>query len=792
MLLFKKFWMISLVLLFLSNLFARYGVEIEFSSQKLVERSHSLPLKISVSNFSGVPIRQVEVIYRFAGETQFKVLPMKNEGFIYYAQIDFPPNESGMVEYYFGIRYADKRVEHYPSTAPELRLFRTAYKQTLNYSDQIVIISPEPNEQIFSNDIVITASFAGIADKVDPEKTRLYLDTWDLSRYLSKYTDFVTFAPRKVPPGKHKIRLELYDDAGNLVASREWFFTALQNRGIQKLETALNMQGRLFAEARHENLQAGAFRRDYNQAGLQLRGNYQQFKFGGRLYFSNQEKSFRQPVNRYSGYVRMDFWNNRYAKLEYGDAYPTMNPYILQNIFVRGIHGDVHLKFFNMEVISGNTLRAIEGSGSINEFGNPVITRPGTFRRNILAIRPSFGDGQNFQLGFTFLKGTDDTTSIQFGKEPKENAAAGADLYFSLDQQRIVFEGTVNASSFNRNITGGSIPFDSLLAMDPNLDESYRKYYDFQKKFITVNQYLILIPGKAYFGRLRLRYFNNNLNFTYESVDEDYHSLGQPYLLRDNQGFHIADNITLFHNQAFLTVGYRKYHNNLQKTKSGTTNIQSIYANLAYYPLNNLPEILIGFHSYRRKNNIPLDSLESTINRPEDNKTTSINFSTGYQFGFLHLNHHIGINLSNYKRNDIFKYAESNSNNLNLNLKTDFQFPLRTNLEFAMQQTETGKESNRASTISITTYGASVEYTFRELLAHDRLVLRALARLSKVENIYQISQTDVRYNRNYFSFRLNYSVSRFGSLGLLADLINYTGDRNKQDRIFSVRYDLNF
>ncbi len=788
----KKIFVVIFILLVFSHLFARYGVEIEFSSKKLISRGHTLPLKISISNFSGVPIREVQVLYRFSGETRFKALPMKNEGFTYLAQIDLPDEESGLVEYYFGIRYMDEKVEYYPARAPEMHLYRTAYKQTQDYSDQIVIISPEPNEQIFSDDIVITASFAAFADKVDPEKTRLYLDTWDISRYLARYADFISFAPRKVPPGKHKIRLELYDDAGNLIASREWLFTALQSRGGQKTESMLTMQGRLFAEARHENLQAGEFERDYNQAGMQLRGSYQMFKFGGRVYFSNQEKSYLQPVNRYSGYARMDFWNHRYVKVEFGDAYPTLNPYILQNIFVRGIHGDLHLKFFNMELISGNTLRALEGTGTIDENGRPEVTRPGTYRRNILAVRPSFGAGTNFQLGFTFLKGIDDTTSIQFGTEPKENAAAGADLFLSLDQQRIVFEGSMNASSYNRNISGGSIPFDSIQAINPDLDESYRKYYDFQKKFITVNQYLVMIPGKAYFARLRLRYFNNNLNLTYESVDEDYHSLGQPYLLRDNRGFHIADNIHLFHNQAFLTVGYRKYHNNLQETKASTTNIQSIYANLAYYPLSNLPEIMIGFHSYQRKNDIPVDSLDSPLNRPEDNKTTSINFSTGYQFGFLNLSHRIGMNLSNYKRNDIFKYAESNSNYLNLNLRTDFQFPLRTNLEFVLQQTESGKESDRASTLDVTTYGVSLEYTFRELLTHDRLVLRALARHSQLENIYKISQIDVRYNRNYFSFRLNYSVPHFGSLGLLADFIHYTGDRSKQDRIFSVRYDLNF
>lgn len=794
----RNYFLLTLAvgLLLVTLAFSRSGVEIEFSPVKLVDRSMKLPLELSVTNFSGIPVREVRVFYRFTGEGRFRTQRLQNQGFSYFASVNLAGAGSGMVEYYFQIRYMDQGMDAYPAGAPEGRVFRAAVRQFRDYGDQIVIVSPDPGEQIFTSELVITASFARFADKVDVEKTKLYLDTWDLSRYLLKYEDFVSFAPRKVPTGRHKIRLELYGSDGSLVASREWFFTSVQSRVYGGEEGMLQLKGRVYAEARQENLQDGAFSRDYNQGAVQLRGNYSHLSFGGRAYLSNQEASDRQPVNRFSGFARLDFWNHRYIEARYGDNYPKFNPLILQNIFVRGLQSRLFLKFMNLDVAYGQSMRGIEGEGyQDNSGGNPttVITRGGTYARDILAVRPSIGAGEKFQWGITFLKAHDDTTSIQYGYEPKESASLGTDLLLGLDNQRILFEGYLSASSYNRNITGGSIPFDTLQKIDPDdFDESLRDLYDFQKKIITVNQYLLIVPSLAYQARVRFRYFKNNLSLMYESTDEDYYSLGQPYLLRDNRGFHLSDNVNLFRNQVFLTLGYKKYHNNLNDTKVSTTQIQNVYVNLAYYPLNNLPEIMVGFNNYQRKNDISADSLGSLLHRPEDNQTISLNFSSGYRFQLLNFRHRIGVNVMNFRRTDIFKFAESTSDFLNLNLKTDFSIPLRTTLEFILQNNEIGQSSDRGSTLKVVTYGAGAQYTFSHLLANDKLMVRGLARFGKLESTYQASQSSIMYNRSYFSLRLNYSLPRLGSIGLMADYMIYSGDRTYKDHIVSARYDLNF
>jgi hypothetical protein len=788
---------------------AREGVDIQYTPTKLhLASSNMLPLELSISNFSGVPITEIQVWYRWVGESRYKMNLMKNEGFSYLASIDVTGGEGELLEYFFTIAYLDNRRENLPVDAPGNRVYRTAIQTIRNYGDQVVVVSPEEEEQLYTTDLVISASFASLISMIDPEKTKLYLDTWDVTPYMQKFGDFVTFAPRTVPPGRHKIRLELYGTDGNLVASREWFFSGLAVRGQEVLSEGWNVTGRFFAESRNENLGKNLnlgdasvlydLNNSYNQSGLQLRARYNNWTLGGRLYFSNLEKSDQQPVNRYSGFARFNFWDQRYITVEVGDAYPKLNPIIMQNIFMRGVYARLYLRSFNIDFATGTTNRAVDGS--LVQTAVDTFNIYGTYKRNITTVRPSFGSGEKFQLGFTYLKGKDDEGSIQNGINPQENAALGTDLFFALDQRRVIFEGNINTSMYNRNIAGGDVPFDSLEAIFEGINEQDKDIYDWATKFITVNQYLIIQPGLAYQARLLLRYFKNNLSLIFESVDEDFYSLGQPYLLRDNRGFHIVDNINLIRNQVFLTVGYRQYQNNLADSKNNTTKIRNIYGNISYFPLQNLPEVTIGYNNYSRDNDAPAASTlpDSILNRPEDNNTTAINLSTGYRFGIQGTRNRVGLDFMSYQRDDIFKFAESTTDNITVNLRTQYTLPLQTLLELVVQQTETGKDvPEQSSKLDMTTIGVGGNYSFYNLLANDQLMLQANLRFGSVTSRSALSSptpqpADQKFNRNYFSFRVNYALPRYGNLGLIADLLTYSGDRDYSDFIYTVRYDITF
>ncbi|MBN2364889.1 MAG: hypothetical protein EH225_01905 [Calditrichaeota bacterium] len=778
----------------ISSIMARSGVEIQYTAKKIFSGDDPLfPLELSISNFSPVPVREVQVLHRKAGESRYQVQSLKSEGLRYYALLDVSDASGEIIEYYFAITYLDNRVESYPAEAPAGEVFRTAVQTLRNYGDQILIVSPEPDEQLYGIDVVITASFGSLMSMIDPEKTKMYLNTWDVSPYLQKFQDFITFAPRTVPTGRHKIRLELYNAEGNLVASREWFFSAISSRGETVGMDRWDVSGRFFAETRQEdvgNTSAGGSYTPYNQSGLQLRANYKNWNLGARVYVNNLEDADRQPVNRYSASARFNFWDSRYASLQVGDSYPKLNPMLMQNIFLRGVFARLHLKSFNVDFATGSTNRGVEGNTFVS--GTDTTFGYGTFKRNITTVRPSFGAGEKFQIGFTYLKGKDDVNSIDIGINPEENSALGSDLFLALDRRRIIVEGNVNASIYNRNIAGGDIPFDTLnQVFDDDLEKTA---YDWATKFITVNQYLVVRPGLAYQGRVMLRYLKNSLSFTYESVDEDFYSLGQPYLLRDNRGFHIVDNINLLKNQIFLTLGYRQYRNNLQDIKNHTTTSHNFHATMSYFPMGNIPEISIGYSNYSRDNEVPADSIGSVLNRPEDNQTTSLMASAGYRFALMKTRNRIGVDLTSYRRDDIFTYAESNTDNVTVNLQTQYSIPLQTMLEFILQQTETGPDDpTLGSEMDFLSFGIGGNYRFSNILAADQLTLQANVRFGTVTSRYDNSILgELDYNRNYYSFRLNYLLERYGSFSFIGDILTYSGDRDYQDFIYTIRYDLNF
>jgi hypothetical protein len=73
----------------LSSALARKGVEIQYTPVKILKSNNNVfPLEISVSNFTAIPVREVQVWYRWTGEARFHMHPMENEGFNYYASLD--------------------------------------------------------------------------------------------------------------------------------------------------------------------------------------------------------------------------------------------------------------------------------------------------------------------------------------------------------------------------------------------------------------------------------------------------------------------------------------------------------------------------------------------------------------------------------------------------------------------------------------------------------------------------------------------------------------------------------
>jgi len=778
--------------------------EIGFSSSPKLDDDQVLNVELQVNNRSQFPIRDIRIFYRELSQNQFQSAFLKPEGFRYLAAVDLSEFDGGVVEYYFGVEYIDGAQETYPAEAPEHGLYEVALQDEDAGTDNgtIEVISPEPDEVIYTDEFMLTVSYFQYSGTVDRERTKLYLDTWDVSQYLNVFDDFLTFAPNKVPPGKHKVRLELYDRSGNLLGTKTVEFNAVARKGPSpEAGRGLTFSGNAFAESRYEELADGANIEHYVDGGLRLNATGDQYSFGARLYISNQENENTQYINRFTGWFQYDFWNNRFFRATGGDAYPQLNPYLLQNVFVRGFHTQLYLRFINLDFVMGRSRRSIEGVG----IADSTITS-GTFQRKVLGARVSFGSGKTFQYGLSMVKGKDDPKSIDYGKNPEENLGVGSDLYLAFDKNRIIVDGNVSASSYNPNILDGEdIPFDSLTAIGVDIDE---KIYDIAKSLMTINQYIIPVPGLAWHGQLRLNYFGNYFSFTYRSVDPTFNSLGQPFILRDNRGFTITDNIRLLQNQLFLTARYMDYENNLDGVKAATTGSRTIGVNLSYFPMGNLPSVTIGYNNYTRDNGLtPADTTSSGVllGTPEDNSTNSINLSTSYNFLFSDLDNRLTVNFMNYKRADQTVFDIDNlSNTLTILLQTSYQIPLKTNLEFSLQQND-NMIPNNDSKLSLNSFGAGGEYLFKNLFGdNDQLSFGTFIRYGTVSAETDIATQDpnnpqnlimstskIDYNRFFLNGRILYRLPQYGRIILNADLVSYSGDQTYSDYIITSRYEVN-
>lgn len=778
-------------------------VDIQFNPIATANKGRPLHLELQVTNFSGTPIRQVRVFFRGIGDARFKYRRMRDRGMQYLADLNLRRVDGNLVEYFFDVEYIDGAHQSYPEEAPNANLLKTAIDQTVEADNGIVIISPEPDEEILTDEMLITVSFPRFSGQVDPERVRLSIDRWDVSRYVKVYDDFLNFAPRQVPPGKHTIHLELYNKSGKLLASQEWKFTAVPREGPAPLSPkVLNFNGNLYGEIRHESLLDGAQDSTYSRAGFNFNASNQHLSFGGQAFLSNQENKNLQPVNRFSGFFQLSFLNNRFIRVTGGDTYPQLNPFLLQNIFVRGGYAQIYLKFINIDALAGVTQRNVDGKTVItpDTTGGPPDTTlvPGTYRRKIWAVRPSFGARQNFQFGLTLMKGKDEEHSINFGPDPQENVGVGSDLFLAFNHQRIILQGSVNASFYNPNIRGGSVPFDTLKKKISTLDEGDRNLYDIAKKFITVNENLIIRPGLAGQAQVRLRYLHNSISAVYSYVEDDFVSLGQPYILRDNSGFSITDNIQMFRNQLFLSFGYRDYSNNLQNNKLATTDNQTIFVNVSYFPLANFPSLTFGYSNYKRDNGKTL--ADSLLITPEDNEANTVSFSSNYQFITGKLRHRATLTLTNYQRTDrIFVAGDNSSNNVAFRLQTDYRIPLRTTLEIQFMQSEAGKGNtgisgtNFTNRLEVNSFGGGLEYSFLKLLGqNDALTFSANGSYGKVNNTPTLAASEINYNRLFLNGRLVYTLPKLGRLSINGDLIRYTGDRDYQDTIVTARYDVSF
>lgn len=675
------------------------------------------PITITAELQQGETVERVFIVYRPFGETEYQRAEMDLLGNS--ASVTLPSRvvTRPYIEYYIVLQNRNGKLETHPLsetpdpfTAPPKKTLRLLVRAEEQSEAQIVFLSPDPNSSVEPGEALVSISLLRADSTIVRKATQVFLDGANVTKFIVFSGDILVLPPdnlgRQLAPGAHRVSVRLFDQTGNLAAASTVTFT-VQGSGMfaytEPVTTKFKYGINFNFESRHEQVSnTGTW---YTRGGYTFNGTLNDWRFKSNLFVTSDEETDRQPQHRFYAGVEHPL-----AYAGYGDSYPSFPNLILNGKRVRGVTAGLRLGLFNVDFAYGQTVRDVEGKilkafskdslaaeqtrdpgasyspipGDSTRWGKFTY---GTYAKNLLAVRPSFGSGETWQLGFTLLKSKDDVGSIRYGIRPDENIVLGSDFVTRLDSRRIEFSAQAAFSAYNADISSGTFTDAQIDSIKFISDKKGAKdIRDILSKYITVNENLRPLSSDfsgvlAYDATLSLNYFGNVFRFMYLYRGSDYNSAGQTYLRKDVKGFNISDRMRIVNNQVFVTLGYERLQDNTGGTKVATTTFGTLNTAVSYYPLADAPNVTIGYSRFDNDNGLPVrgpDSL-STVSEV----TNQIYLQSSYDFTFGP-RHTAAFSISVSSKDDKSYYlANVKSNTFALGLTSRFAIPLQTNIDIA-------------------------------------------------------------------------------------------------------------
>ncbi len=621
----------SIIMLIHGNLTAKPSDY--FLSVHHEEAFYNRPVEISVELLRSGAIKEIMLMYRSFESTDYIPKEMSITGNTASASIPAEDAKPPFIEYYLRIITSSGLEETYPVTDPEFNPGLIPVYASGSVIDAIQILSPQENESLRFEDLVISISLFDLPERFLREETRVFINDYEITEYALIADDILVAVPSNIDgldlsAGRQDIRIDFIEENIETINSLDWQFSIIGRQVpiepvTPQFQYRMSMQG----ESKSESLAGSATQ--YNRGTVTFNGELPWVLLSSRLHITNEERSNRQPQNRYSVSAEMPW-----LRLHAGDTYPKFPSLILNGRRVRGFHGQLDLGAFSLDYATGQTIRHVEGSelyqipaDSVDSSGtliqppvNSVLINDstyaiynfGTHTRTITAIRPSFGRADFVQLGFTYLFAQDDIGSVTIGRRPAENIVLGTDLRILLANRRFEFVGQVAGSMQNTDISRGNLEREELeeLVGSEAVDELVKVIpLSTLQKLITINQYLIPFDPRELSSiavdlHLRMNYYGNQLQFGYIRRGNDYTSFGLTSQRRDVQGFRLRDRLRLFQNQLYFDITFERLRDNLNDTKAHTTYIHRYDASLSYFPRHNFPMITVGYGYLKNDNKV--------------------------------------------------------------------------------------------------------------------------------------------------------------------------------------------
>ena len=822
----RLFAVFVVFLILLVPSYAQVSKRISAINAPRAEQSSSVPISIELVPTAN--INRALIRYRSFGVTEFTEVEMLQAGRSASATIPAEAVQPPYLQYYFVIEMQDGTTETFPEAAPDLNPLQLSVTQVDPREREVRFLSPDQGETVALEEFVLAISLYYASPAVAPARTRIFFDDADVSKEAILSDDVILWAPRNssvpITLGAHSVRVELRDTLGNLYYTRERSFSLSTTEALAEEAARLQFNGDVRSEYRNEQT---ANPQTFARLETRASGTYSFLTFGTNLRLDNLESGRRQPQNRYLFYADAE-----YVRLEVGDAYPRFPSLMMLGKRVRGVTGALRLGFFNIDVSVGRTERMIEGAwiqdttfADTNSVRNrPNNTLPkypgttddslyrafelfsvGTYSRDFIGIHPSFGSGENFRWGFTYLKFKDDMSSIHYGILPKENFVAGTDILFAFDDDHIRWETQIAVGLKNSDITGGNFTdadYDSLKKQGNDV----KALGKIAENFITVNGNLEPLnptgkglPGMAMESYLTMNYLSNYIRAQFVRRGTSYSTFGNEFQQSDIQGIAVSDNIRLLSNRLFASISYESKGDNLSDTKTGTTKYGNLSTAVTYAHGAGYPTIQLGYGLNSRLNDqfIRPPGITDSLRSFRDSSGAADDAATRYTLGMSYdipgsIRNFVTLSFNTVNRDDKTIYRrDQKSMYLQGSVSTFFKIPFQTTVSFSTSQTSSfnqffysasGADSAVYYTDSLLTE-LKFNYTSVSLGAQYRMMNDALRLTAQIAPTFgDVNRTAIRFGGDY--------TYRAHVFELLLDIYQNSGI--KDDTIMSFVYRYNF
>ncbi len=526
---------------------------------------------------------------------------------------------------------------------------------------------------------------------------KIFVDAVDLSALAKTSGDLLTvLATHRMKPGEHKITVRFIAKGSAPMASEWRFNVAGRNTPLpaadQAEQPAFSLRSDLQLQSRLTDLsgpgqylrQEPASLHTVNFLGSAFHKN---LEIPFRFFITNQEKSSLQWRNTY-----MIGLKTKRLGFYAGDVFPTYQRHILNGSKIRGGRASVKLRNTTFDVSFGNIQRSLEGElrqydvalgfPPVNlETSTGLYVVPGSYRRNVLAAQVRFESKRKTgETTFSFLRGTDKASSIDYGGPAGENLVFGFGYKTATKNKALQLDLGISGSLTTRDAGRGAASaaeIEDIYDREPPIDPVSLESF-FVLNASTTPLRISGFPSVSAFANARLNVLRQHFNLQYERVGGSFYSYGMPFLINDRRTLAVGDWVHLWKQRIMLSANYRYYVNNLSEEKPTTQETGNLQTSLRFRPMPNLPQLMLSFNDFRRSGE-DIFLKKTTLKRTIQTWTAAI-------FHVVEIGKKQQSASLSYSRNNRLDELRENSdfftNSLNARLSSDLPAGFQVSLEY--------------------------------------------------------------------------------------------------------------